>query len=317
MALFANQFQSVVEWNETRDDVIFFKWQNNELKKDSRLIIRPGQDAIFLYNGKIEGIFEDSGSYDIESQIIPFLTTLRSFKFGFNTPLKAEVVFINTKEFLVKWGTKNPLNLKHPQLAGGMPIRCFGTFAFKVSDRDVFIDKIAGIRQTFFVDDVKDRMISILNPLLMSWIAKEGHDMFNLQADGESISKGIKGDLDYDFLKIGLSVTDFRIESFSYPEEIVRMQNKIAGQAMVDDVSKYQNIALADSMEKGTGDNMAASMAQMQMGFMMGQEMVDKMAKQKESGAGDNKGSYPNFCPNCGAKTTGSNFCGECGAKLK
>ncbi|MDD3809992.1 MAG: SPFH domain-containing protein [Erysipelotrichaceae bacterium] len=317
MVLFANQFQSVVEWNETRDDVIFFKWQNNELKKDSRLIIRPGQDAIFLYNGRIEGIFEDPGSYDIESQIIPFLTTLKSFKFGFNTPLKAEVVFINTKEFLVKWGTKNPVNLKHPKLAGGMPIRCFGTFAFKVSDRDVFIEKIAGIRQTFFVDDVKERMISALNPLLMSWIAKEGHDMFNLQADGDSISKGIKGDLDYDLLKIGLTVTDFRIESFSYPEEIVRMQNKVAGQAMVDDVLKYQNVALADSMEKGTGDGMAANMAQMQMGFMMGQEMVKQMEQQKSEGKAPADGAYPNFCPNCGAKTTGSNFCGECGTKLR
>ncbi len=317
MALFANQFQSVVEWNETRDDVIFFKWQNNELKKDSRLIIRPGQDAIFLYNGKIEGIFEDAGSFDIESQIIPFLTTLKSFKFGFNTPLRAEVVFINTKEFLVKWGTKNPLNLKHPQLSGGMPIRCFGTFAFKVADRDAFIEKVAGIRQTFFVDDVKERMISILNPLLMSWIAKEGHDMFNLQADGDKISKGIKGDLDYDLLKIGLTVTDFRIESFSYPEEIVRMQNKVAGQAMVDNVLKYQNVALADSMEKGTGNNMAANMAQMQMGMMMGQEMVSQMEKQKSGNVASNNGTYPNFCPNCGAKTNGSNFCGECGAKLK
>lgn len=319
MGFFSKQFQSVIEWNETRDDVIFFKWQDNELKKDSRVIIRPGQDAIFLHNGQIEGIFEDEGSYDLESEIIPFLTTLKSFKFGFNTPLRAEVLFINTKEFLVKWGTKNPINLKHPQLPGGIPIRCFGTFAFKVDDRQVFIDKIAGIRQTFTVDDVKERMISNLNPLLMSWISKEGHDMFNLQSDAAPIAKGLLSDLDYDLLKIGLSVTDLKIESFSYPEEIARMQTKVAGQAMVNDLGHYQGVALADSMENGgDGTSMAAGMAQMQMGMMMGQQMVEKMKESQNTKATNAPGgAYPKFCPNCGTATTGGNFCANCGHKLK
>ena len=76
MGLFGGQFANVVEWQEFRDDMLFWKWSNKEIKKGSRLIIRPGQDAIFLYNGKVEGIFRDEGSYDIESDIIPFLSTL-------------------------------------------------------------------------------------------------------------------------------------------------------------------------------------------------------------------------------------------------
>ena len=84
MGLFKSQLSNVVEWEEYKDDCIFWKWTNKEIKKGSRLIIRPGQDAIFLYNGKIEGIFKDEGEFDIESQIIPFLSTLKGFKFGFN-----------------------------------------------------------------------------------------------------------------------------------------------------------------------------------------------------------------------------------------
>ena len=87
MGFFSNQFSNVIEWNETKEGVLFFKWQNQEIKKGSKLIIRPGQDAIFLYNGVVEGIFEDEGSYDVESEIIPFLTTLKSFRFGFNTQI--------------------------------------------------------------------------------------------------------------------------------------------------------------------------------------------------------------------------------------
>ena len=139
MGIFDKQLLNVVEWQEEREDVIFWKWTNNEIKKGSRLIIRPGQDAIFLNNGRIEGIFTDDGSYDIESQILPFLSTLKAFKFGFNNPLRAEVLFVNTKEFLVKWGTKNAINIQTPGLPGGMPIRAFGTFSCKVGDFDVLL----------------------------------------------------------------------------------------------------------------------------------------------------------------------------------
>lgn len=104
MGLFSNQLSNVVEWDETKEGVIFWKWPNDEIKKGSKLVIRPGQDAIFMYMGKIEGVFTDDGTYDIETQIIPFLSSLKGFKFGFNSGMRAEVVFINTKELLCKWG---------------------------------------------------------------------------------------------------------------------------------------------------------------------------------------------------------------------
>ena len=131
MGLFSNQLSNVIEWEEFRDDMIFYKWHNSEIKKGSKLIIRPGQDAVFLFNGKSEGIFKDEGSYDIESQIVPFLSTLKGFKFGFNSGMRAEVLFINTKEFTVKWGTKSAINIPSRDLPGGLPIRANGTLNSK------------------------------------------------------------------------------------------------------------------------------------------------------------------------------------------
>lgn len=326
MGLFSNQFSNVVEWNETREGVLFYKWQNQEIKKGSKLIIRPGQDAIFLYNGSVEGIFEDEGSYDIESDIIPFLTTLKSFKFGFNTPLRAEVLFINTKELLVKWGTKNAINLPAAGLPGGMPIRAFGTFNCKIVEHDIVIDKLAGIRQTYTVEDVKERIIASLDQLLMSWISKEGRDMFNLQADARNIAKGIESDLDADMRKLGIGITDFTIESFSYPEEIKKMQEKAAAQSMVGDMNKYTQMAAADSMGKGNGSNLASDMVSMQMGMAIGQQMMNQMNGGQMNGgqnmgagmaqAGSAGGAGPKFCPNCGTPTSGTKFCGNCGNQL-
>lgn len=321
MGLFSRELANVIEWKEDREGVLFWKWQNQEIKKGSKLIVRPGQDAIFLYNGRVEGIFESEGQFDMESDIIPFLTTLKSFKFGFNAPLRAEVLFINTKEMIVKWGTKNAINLQAPGLPGGMPIRAFGTFSCKIAEHDVLIDKLAGIRQIYTVDDVKERIISNLDQLLMSWIGKEGRDMFNLQADARNISNGIMSDLDMDMRKLGIAITDFNIESFSYPEQVKQMQEKAAAQSMIGDMNKYQQVAMADSMEKGgmRGGSVAGDMVGIQMGMAMGQQMVQQMqnAAAGNAGAGSNgAGTPPKFCPNCGTPTNGNKFCGNCGNKL-
>ena len=323
---FGKQFCNVVEWNEFRDDQIFYKWSNDEIKKGSRLIVRSGQDAIFLYNGRIEGIFTDEGDYDIESEIIPFLSTLKGFKFGFNSGMRAEVLFINTKEFQVKWGTKNPINLQTPQLPGGMPVRANGTFCFKVKDYLTLIDNVAGVKSSYLVEDIKERVTSVLDQLLMKWISKEGKDMFNLQMNAYDISKGIKEDLDMNLSKLGISITDFNVMSFNYPKEIQDMIQKVASQSMVGDMNRYSQMAMIDNMGKGTGrtgtSNVASDMAQMMVGMQMGQQMANQMMgniggqQASQNNYVNNTGVVPKFCPNCGTPTNGAKFCGECGTKL-
>ncbi len=311
--MFKKQFASVVEWREFRDDMIFWKWNSNEIKKGSKLIIRPGQDAIFLHNGKIEGIFEDEGEYDIESQIIPFLSTLKGFKFGFATGMRAEVLFINTKEFIVKWGTQNAINIPTMGLPGGMPIRANGTFNFKVNDYIRLIDKIAGVKNSYLVEDVKLRITSILDQLLMKWIVKEGRDMFNLQANSFEIAKGIREDLDMEIIDSGMTITGFNIISFSYPEEIQNMINKTASHSMVGDLGKFQQISMVEGISSGKvkGGGAASDMAGMMMGMNVAKEMIKNM-----DGQNSQSSTKPNFCPNCGQKTGEGNFCSNCGQKL-
>lgn len=315
MGLFSKQFSNVIEWEEFREDMIFYKWHNDEIKKGSKLIIRPGQDAVFLFNGKSEGIFKDEGSYDIESQIIPFLSTLKGFKFGFNSGMRAEVLFINTKEFTVKWGTKNAINMPHPSLPGGLPVRANGTFQFKVNDYIKLIDKIAGIRDIYLVEDVKLRITALLDQLLMKWIAKEGKDMFNLQANAFDISSGIRTDLDMQVFDTGLTVTGFQVMSFNYPDEIQEMINKNASHTMIGDLGKYQQVSMIDGIASGKvkGGGIASDMTGMMMGIQVANEMTNQMNKKTEA---PSPGQKPNFCPNCGTKTGEGNFCSNCGHKL-
>ena len=102
--------------------------------------------------------------------------------------------------------------MQAPGLPGGMPIRAFGTFNAKIADRSVVIDKLAGIKQMYTIDDVRERVVASLDQLVMQWIAKEGKDIFNLQMYASQIAKGIEKDLDYEMAKIGIGITDFKIE---------------------------------------------------------------------------------------------------------
>ncbi len=310
MGLFSGQFANVVEWEEWRDDMIFWKWTNREIKKGSKLVIKPGQDAIFIYNGRIEGVFTDDGEYDIESQIVPFLSTLKGFKFGFGSGMRAEVLFINTKEFTVRWGTKSPINIPAASMPGGIPVRANGTFSMKVDDYSALIDKIAGVRQQYCVDDVKPRITSILDQLLMKWITKEGKDMFNLQANASEIAYGIKSDLDMQIINDGITVTGFQIMSFSYPEQVQEMIDKNAAQSMIGDAKRYQQISLADAVSSGGGKSAAAEAAGMAMGLHLAGQMGDQVNRPHADSA-------PNYCPNCGQKTSGSRFCPNCGQNLE
>ncbi|NMO97591.1 SPFH domain-containing protein [Paenibacillus lemnae] len=353
MGFFRNQFANVVEWEEFRDDMIFWKWSNREIKKGSKLVIRPGQDAIFINNGKIEGVFEEDGTFNIESDIIPFLSTLKGFKFGFNSGMRVEVLFVNTKEFTVRWGTQNPVLIPTPQLPGGMPIRANGTFNFKVSDYVTLIDKIAGVKNSYLVEDVKIRITSVLDQLLMKWISREGKDMFNLQANASDIARGIREDLDMELMDNGITITGFQVMSFNYPKEIQDMITKTASHEMIGNLQKYQQVSMTDGIASGKvqGGGAASDMAGMMMGMNMAQEMMKNMNQgqqqnqqqqgQSPSGQGQQEGSSaggqgqqgssggssassdagegskkPNFCPNCGARNEGANFCPNCGQKL-
>lgn len=329
MSFFKKQFSNVVEWEEFRDDMIFWKWSNREIKKGSKLIIRSGQDAIFINNGKIEGIFEDEGEYSIESDIIPFLSTLKGFKFGFNSGMRVEVLFVNTKEFTVRWGTQNPILIPTPQLPGGMPIRANGTFNFKVNDYVTLIDKIAGVKSSYLVEDIKIRITSVLDQLLMKWISREGKDMFNLQANASEIARGIQEDLDMQVMDNGMTITGFQVMSFNYPKEIQDMITKTASHEMIGNLQKYQQVSMTDGISSGNikGGGTAADMVGIQMGMTVANQMMKNMDAAGKPSAEEPKPNpvsssseegrkKPNFCPNCGTKNEGANFCPNCGQKL-
>ena len=152
-----------MEWIEYRPDVLFYKWKNREIKKGSRLVIRAGQKAIFYSGGRIHGIFENEGTYDIDTQIIPFLTHINAaLHLRSDTGERAEVYFVNSKDLTLNWGTTQRIMIPTPEVPSGIPVgmngnmviyfRLFPSFISKVVlNRDtyssvMFLEQIRGVR---------------------------------------------------------------------------------------------------------------------------------------------------------------------------
>ena len=186
------------------------------------------------------------------------------------------------------------------------------------------IDKIAGVKDSYLVEDVKLRIIALLDQLLMKWIVKEGKDMFNLQANSFDISNGIRTDLDMQLFDTGITITGFNVMSFNYPDEIQQMINRTASTNMIGDMGRYQQTVMTDGIASGRvhGGGMAADMAGMMMGMNMANQMMQNMNQTNPADSAQpnsqfvTNGKKPNFCPNCGQKTGDANFCPNCGQKL-
>lgn len=319
MGFIRDQFADVVEWEEYRDDLVFWKWPKKQIKKGSKLILRPGQDAVFMFNGKYSGFFQEEGEFDIESQIIPVLSQLMGFKYAFDSGMRAEVLFVNTKEFPIAWGTPAPIMLPAQGMPGGMPIRANGTAYIKTADYSILIDKVAGVTE-YSSEDAKKRIMSLLNQLLTKHIAREGKDMFNLQANSFDISKAVCEDLDMELLKDGISCTRFDINSITYPKEVQDKVNQVAAQSMVGDIAHYQQVSLTDAMASGNaGGGTMGQMAEMMMGATMAGQMMNNInpaMQQTQQQTQPQAQEGAKFCPQCGTALNGAKFCPQCGTKI-
>jgi membrane protease subunit (stomatin/prohibitin family) len=318
---FFGQGKSTIEWQEARPDVLFYKWKENEIKKGSHLIIRPGQKAIFYANGVVEGVFENPGNYDIYSDIVPFLSTLKGIlQLRGDTGLRAEVYFVNAKELLLPWGTRQRIMIPTPETPGGIPVGMNGNLVIEFKDYLKFIERIAGVRQTYALSDISERIMGELNPIIAEAILNGQTQvgvgvLVSLQQNNRSLAKKIKQEIDMELLDFGLGVRDFNIISINYPESIQKRAEEVASQAFVGDVGRYATIKMADNIGKGGGSDIASMAAQFAMGANLAQNITNSMnqnqaqpSQQTQTPQGDR------FCPKC-RKMVSSKFCPDCGTE--
>ena len=239
----------VIEWTDNSSDTIVYKvpMSGNQINRGSALTVRDSQVAIFCDKGRMADVFLP-GFYKLDTDSLPVITKLLSWKYGFETPYKSDVYFVNTKQFTgQKWGTSNPIMIRDADY-GAVRVRGFGTYSFRVKDAFVFMQELSGTHSSFSTRDITDYIRSILVMGISDAIGESGVPVLDMAANLMELSAGVKQSLSSRFEAMGLELCAFNFESFSLPPELEKALDESTRLGMMrKNIDVYTQLAQADA----------------------------------------------------------------------
>lgn len=278
----SHEFIDIIEWLDYTDDTICHRFERyqNEIKNNAKLIVREGQTAVFINEGQLADVFTP-GTYTLNTKNLPILTTLKGWKYGFDSPFKAEVYFVNTHLFTdEKWGTKNPITLNDERF-GLVEIRAFGTYAFKISDAGKFIIDIVGTDNNFTNFEINEHLKSLIATRFTDTVGEANLPIELYAANTTELSETCQEVMQPEFESVGISLEKFYIENVSMPEDL---KKEIFEYSRIDklDLNKLTQFKTAKAIEAAAaneGGTAGAGMG-MGMGFVLAQQMGGMMSPQ-------------------------------------
>ena len=318
-----NQFIEVIEWLDPSQNTLLYRFPvyQQEIKNGAQLIVRESQAAVFVFEGQVADVFTP-GRYTIEGGNTPILSKLGAWKHGFNSPIKSEVYFVNTKQFTdMKWGTSNPIMLRDADF-GIVRLRAFGAYSLRVADPGAFIREIAGTNAHFQTEDIDGQLKRAIVSEFSDAIGEMKIPALDLAAQYKELGDAIRGKINHDFSSYGLEVTKFYIENISLPPEVEAAMDKRASMGALGDAQRYMQFQAADALRdaaqnEGGGAGLGAGLG---AGFAVGGQMANAFGAGQPGGqpggGGAAAGTVP--CPSCGKQNTPSaKFCADCGTKME
>jgi excisionase family DNA binding protein len=275
------QLLEIIQWEDDSRDTLSWRFpdEDKEIKRGAQLIVRESQTCQFIYLGQFGDTF-GPGKYSLVTDNIPILSTLKGWKYGFESPFKADVYYVNTRLFTGnKWGTSNPIMLRDQDF-GIVRARAFGTFDFKVVDVKVFLKEVAGTDHHFrldeFLDAMRSRIVSVFTDALASAKVPVLDVATRYSELGESLLPLINPTL---VSKYGIEMASFIVENVSVPPEVEAAIDKRSSMAAIGNLNDYVKFQMAEAMAKGgDGGGMANTAAQLGAGLAMGHQMAAAMA---------------------------------------
>jgi membrane protease subunit (stomatin/prohibitin family) len=283
-----HQWIEVIEWVDPTNDTMVYRFPvaNSEIKMGARLTVREGQAAVFVNEGQIADVFEP-GLHTLSTQNMPILTMLRSWPHGFNSPFKAEVYFVSTRQFTdLKWGTANPIPMRDPDF-GVVRVRAFGSYALRITEPDRFLREIVGTDGLFQTEEITGQLRDLVITQFTSALGELKIPVLDLAANYRQLSESIQQTLEPRFNEYGLDITGFLIENISVPAEVEAAMDRRASMGVVG-VRDYTTFQAANALEKGAenpGGSPASDVMQMMTGMAMGQKIAQGLNPPGAAGA--------------------------------
>ena len=276
-----SQLIEIIEWTDDSRETLSYRFpdEDKEIKRGAKLIVRESQAAQFVYLGQFGDLFRP-GQHTLTTANIPLLTRLQGWKYGFESPFKADVYFVNTRLFTGnKWGTSNPVMLRDADF-GVARVRAFGTFDFKIVDVKTFLKEVAGTDNHFRLDEFQDTMRSRLVSVFSDALASSKVPVLEVATRYTELGEALLPLINpQTTVKYGIEIASFIVENVSVPPEVEQAIDKRSSMAAVGNLNDYVKFQMAEAMTKGgDGGNMAGTAAQLGAGLAMGQQMMAAMS---------------------------------------
>ena len=289
------EFIDIIEWVDYSRDTLVWKFpdRDKEIKMGAQLTVRESQVAILINEGRMADKFEP-GRYELTTRNMPIMTTLNSWKYGFESPFKADVYFLNTRQFTDnKWGTPSPVTIPDSKF-GQVEFRAFGTYNFRITNFETFFKEMAGTAPVLALSDVEGMLRGKLVDRFTEVVAEMAENEFSfvqMQANKSEFVDALKPRIATFFADLGLEVTDFSIQSITLPPELQEYLRKNTQMNMVGDLQKFMMFQSANAIQK-SAENPSGGNAGMDIGagVAMGNLMMNQMANMNPGNQGSGGG---------------------------
>lgn len=290
-----NQLIEVIEWTDDSRDTLSYRWPDDdkEIKSGAQLIVRESQQVQFVAAGQYADLF-GPGKHTLSTENVPVLSTILGWKYGFQSPFKCDVYYINTRLFTGnKWGTSNPVLMRDKDF-GVVRIRAFGTYDFRIVQPALFLKEVAGTDQNFRIDEFADTMRSRIVSVFTEALAKAQVPVLDVATRYGDLGQALVQIINPAMVeKYGIEVTSFVLENVSVPPEVEQAIDKRSSMGAIGNLNDYVKYQMGQAMASGGEGASAATLpATMAMGFGMAQEMMRQMQQ---------PGTAPGALPGLGA----------------
>jgi excisionase family DNA binding protein len=271
------QLLEIIEWNDDSRDTLSYRFPDDdkEIKRGAQLIVRESQVVQFVYLGEFGDTF-GPGKHSLTTDNIPILTKIKSWKYGFESPFKADVYFVTTRVFTGnKWGTANPVMMRDNDF-GIVRARAYGIYDFRISDPRLFLKEVAGTDNHFRLDEfaevMRSRVVSVFSEALAQARVPVLDVATRYSELGESLLPLINPLMN---AKYGLEMTSFVVENVSVPPEVEQAIDKRSSMTAIGNLNDYVKFQMAEGMEKG-GSAAGGMATELAVGMAIAQQIVQQ-----------------------------------------
>lgn len=271
----------IIQWLDDTNDTLLYRFPryNNEIKYNARLVVREGQTAVFINEGQVADIF-GPGTYTLETKNLPVLATLKGWKYGFESPFKAEVYFCSTRQFTnLKWGTPGPCTMRDPEF-GAVRVTAFGLYAMKIKDPAVFIREIAGTDGNFSTEEIQENLKGKIGTRIKEVMPELQIPVIDLESRVVTLGEMLKERIASAFEGFGIALTEVQVQDVGLPEEVERAIDKAGAMRAIGNMQTFTQYETASAIKDAANNpgGLAAAGVGVGMGLGMGGQMAGAMS---------------------------------------